>query len=127
MDTPEDFVISVIRADQYMISHIGDKILSDLLIGKLIDIPFPLDYSNPAVAIGRTKLASVYDKAARVVREKPSCIPDIETYGMLKYVTDAEMKFTLNSINKTFIRNYIEIPEGTDELLEELRNIPLCA
>lgn len=127
MDTPEKFVDDVITADEnfytkvhpeviYAISPLGYILpqFAELAIEKIIGNRMKLLEKN---------LVPLFNELRDTI--KAECVTS-HIKPLYDYFVKDEIPFAMDLINTSTLNNYISVPVGTEDYLENLRGKPSC-
>ena len=138
MDTPQQFVKDVVRADQHYAENFNTEFLmanfrfGDFL-GVALHIPEEIvtDVSDkmfqPTVIRGSKKNAKIFaDSMIEMIDHPPKCIDSYDMYQLMQYIAKVEAPWAAKFIHDTHVGKYIEVPTGVNEYMQKLANIPPC-
>jgi hypothetical protein len=131
-DTPEQFVIDVLRADgEYAHNLSVDTFLGNFRVETL---GFTKESLRPIakavldvfVPPALDKMDSQIEVIEKIVKHPPECIDDEDTYQGVQYIATVEAPYAQALVDSTFLKDEVTIPPGTDEFLLKLSKIPRC-
>jgi hypothetical protein len=129
-----NLVENLVVADHNYLSHLN----GDIIIGifQIADyVPFPKEIYDGIIKIvdaGLNRLVNKSEPAWKEAREAAHDPYSKECYHhsfgkqLGDFIARSEVDFFKGLTNNTFLYNEIEIPEDTDEIVDQMLKIPLC-
>jgi len=132
-DTPEQFLKDVVDADHtYLKGFNTDLLIGNFRITEFIGMP---QHMAEVVAgpVLKSMIENAKDYAAprvieikKIIDNPPKCINDQDVYQAIQYFSKVEGPWAKRLLQDTFVKEYVTIPVGTAEFMENLSRIPLC-
>lgn len=133
MDSPQQFLKDVIAADeQYALSMDTDLLIGNTRISEYMHFSEDLAEKiiHPFVSTFLSDVKRAIPPISRnideIIDNPPECIKDRDVYQGVQYAASVEGPYTLQLIRRTFLKDEVQIPPGTEEFMKKISEIPLC-
>jgi hypothetical protein len=133
MDSPQEFLKDVVDGDKLYFEGIDyTTLIGNFRVTEFAGMPQDLAkfLMAPIVEnifdIARKNADNYVPRLKKMIDNPPDCIDDEVLYQGMQYFTRTEGPYTIGLIKQTFLKDYVTIPEGTEEFMNKLANIPKC-
>jgi hypothetical protein len=133
MDTPQQFLKDVVDGDElYARGMDYDTFIGNFRVTEFVGMSRDTArfLMKPIVEQIFTNIHRNSDKyfpqVKEVIDNPPPCIQENEVYQAIQYFAKSEGPFAVNLIRNTMLNDTTTIPEGIEDYMRFLSNIPKC-